>query len=295
MTQFLAQMAKIAVEVFAVSSMLSVGFSFGARQIVDQLRLPRLVASALVANFVLVPLLALAAAHVLPLTRPLEIGVILLGTAAGSPFLIKLAQMAGTSVALSAGLLVLLMLITVVFMPVVVPLALPDVRVNARAIIGSLFVSMLLPLGLALLIRLRFQRWTDPLRPLLGWMSSVALVVLVVSIFLGHLRAIAGVFGLEALLAAVVVIGGGFVLGYALGGTGSDARGVIGLGTAQRNIAAAMLVATQDFPNPDIVVMVVISSLVGIAILFPTALVLRTRAARAHADVERMEQPRSAG
>jgi bile acid:Na+ symporter, BASS family len=295
MTQFLAQLANVAVQVFVVTSMLSVGLGFTVRQIIDQLRSARLIASALVANFALVPLLAFAVAHVLPLNRPLEIGVILLGTAAGSPFLTKLTQAAGGSVALSAGLLVLLMLITVVFMPVVVPLALPDVRVNARAIVVSLFVTMLLPLGAALLVRARFQRWTDPLRPLLDRVSTIALVVLIVAIFLAHLQAILGVFGIEAILAAFFVIGGGFVMGCVLGGAGSDTRGVMGLGTAQRNIAAAAVVATQDFPNPDILVMVVISSLVGIAILFPTAWMLRKRAVHASTDAGSRERPQPTG
>ena len=50
-----------------------------------------------------------------------------------------------------------------------------------------------------------------------------------------------------------------------------------GLGTAQRNIAAAMVVATQDLADPDVTVMVVVSSLVGLALLFPVAWALRAK------------------
>ena len=54
----------------------------------------------------------------------------------------------------------------------------------------------------------------------------------------------------------------------------------MGLGTAQRNIAAAM-VATQDIGDSDVTVMVVVSSLVGLALLFPLAWALRGKRAGA--------------
>ena len=51
----LAQTVSIAVLVFAVGSMFSVGLAYGLRTIVLPLREPRAVFRALVANFVLVP------------------------------------------------------------------------------------------------------------------------------------------------------------------------------------------------------------------------------------------------
>ena len=49
----------------------------------------------------------------------------------------------------------------------------------------------------------------------------------------------------------------------------------------QRNIAAAMVVATQDIGDPDVTLMVVVSSLVGLALLFPLAWALRGKRAGA--------------
>jgi BASS family bile acid:Na+ symporter len=59
----------------------------------------RLVILALLANFGLVPLLAFATIKVIPLDQSLQIGVILLGTAAGAPFIPKLVQGAKGNVA----------------------------------------------------------------------------------------------------------------------------------------------------------------------------------------------------
>jgi BASS family bile acid:Na+ symporter len=55
---------------------------------------------------------------------------------------------------------------------------------------------------------------------------------------------------------------------------------VIALATAQRNIAAATVVATQSFEDSGVLVMVIVTSLVDLAILFPAARMLRQRAAR---------------
>jgi len=52
---------------------------------------------------------------------------------------------------------------------------------------------------------------------------------------------------------------------------------VLGLGTAQRNFAAAMVIASSDFNNPDILVMVTASVLVGLLLLFAIAWLLSKR------------------
>jgi BASS family bile acid:Na+ symporter len=70
------------------------------------------------------------------------------------------------------------------------------------------------------------------------------------------------------------------VIGYLLGITGRGTREELGLGTAQRNIAAATVVATQSLGDPDTIVMVVVTSMVAMAILFPTAAALRKRVER---------------
>ena len=98
------------------------------------------------------PLLALAV--LLRLDEPLGVGLLLLGTAAGAPFLPKLAQTGkGGSSVRGGGLMVLLMVITVGYLPLVLPLFLPGVSVNPAKIARSLFLLMLLPLAGALAVK----------------------------------------------------------------------------------------------------------------------------------------------
>jgi predicted Na+-dependent transporter len=45
----------------------------------------------------------------------------------------------------------------------------------------------------------------------------------------------------------------------------------MGLGTAQRNIAAALVVGGQNFSDPKVIVMVVVVAIVGLLMLMPFA------------------------
>lgn len=169
MSALLASLVEIAVVLFALSSMLSVGVGHDWRHLIGPLRNTRAVIGALLANFVLVPLLMIGILQFVPLDRPLSSALFLVATAAGAPFLIKLTEVAQSNVALSATLLVLLLPVTILYMPIIAPLVLPQARMSALAIARPLVLTMLLPLALGLLVRdcgrLGADRWSVPHRP----------------------------------------------------------------------------------------------------------------------------------
>jgi BASS family bile acid:Na+ symporter len=279
MTEFFSSLLNISTLVFAVSSMLSVGTTYKVRELIGPLRNVRLVIGALVANFVLVPLLAFAILAFLSIGQDREIGLILVASAAGAPFVIILTKLAGSHVPTSSGLLVLLLLITIVYMPGVVPLIIPGITVRASNIAWPLILTMLLPLLIGLAFNALAPAWARHLPPILGPASIVALVAIIVSTILAFVQPILGIFGTGAILAALIFTGGAFAIGYLLGMPRSLTGDELGLVTAQRNIAAAMVVATQTAENPDTVSMVVITSLVALAALFLITWALRKRAA----------------
>ncbi len=284
MEALLSHLLDLAVLVYAVSSMLSVGFAHTAADILGPLRNVRWVLLSLTANFVLVPLFAYFLLQLFPLERAHAVGLFLVATAAGAPFLIKLTQAADSDMALGATLLVVLLPATIVYMPLVVPLALPDANVSTTAIAVPLVLTMLLPLALGLLTRALAEPWATRLQPLMRTLSTAALLVLILDNTLTNLPDIIGIIGTGAILAGLILTAGAFAIGYALGGRprGRQAREVLGLGTAQRNIAAALVVATQAVGDPDTLSMVIVFSLVGLALLFLVAATLRKRRARHH-------------
>src|SRR3954447_19797721 len=105
--------ATIAMLSFVVSSMLAMGAGVTLAQIIKPLRDVGLVVLALFSNFVLMPLGAFALAKALWLDEQLGIGLLLLGCAAGAPFLPKLAELAKGSLPFAVGAMVLLMVVTV--------------------------------------------------------------------------------------------------------------------------------------------------------------------------------------
>jgi BASS family bile acid:Na+ symporter len=273
----LAQAASIIVIVFAVGSMLSVGLSYDFRTIVRPLRRVRAVFRALVANFALVPLLAIAVERVIPLDPPLALGLALLAGAAGAPFLVKLAKTARSDLALSAALLLLLVPATVVFLPFYVPLAMqhPMLRgltylpASTMALAVPLLSTMILPVIVGLIVKAVTSRWAARLAPLVGRLASVALVLTVVTTFAANFREVVRIVTTGALPAALILFFGAFGIGFLL--SRRDEAVVLGLATSQRNIAAAMVVASRSFADRDILVMVTASSLIGLVVLFPVA------------------------
>jgi len=266
-SSFLETIGVLAALIFVLTSMLGMGFSLTVPQIVAPLRNTKLVILSLAANFILVPLLTLGILLIFPLSEGLSIGLFLLGTSAGAPFLPKLAQVAKGDTAFSVGLMVLLMVVTILYVPIVLPLILTGVTINPWDIARSLILLMLLPLAIALFIRARYEEVANGLLPLMNQATSLSILVLFVAFFVVYFSDLIGVIGSTAILAAVVFLLISFAIGYFLGGASGPIKRVLALGTAQRNLSAALAIAALNFPDPDVMVMIMVVSLVGFIVL----------------------------
>jgi BASS family bile acid:Na+ symporter len=269
----------IATLVFVVSSMVAMGLGLTIREIAAPLRNVRLTAMSLLANFVLMPAAALLLARVLRLDEPFGVGLLLLGVAAGAPFLPKLTQIAKGDLAFAVALMVVLMVVTVGYLPLVLPILLPGVSVNPGQIARSLIVLMLLPLGAALAVRATLPGVASAVKPWCDRLSTLGLIAVVLLLVVVNFSDVVSVFGTRAILAGLVFIAIGYAVGWALGGPAASTRPVLALGTAQRNIAAALVVGGQNFTDPNVVVMVVVVAIVSLLILLPLSRRLAKRAA----------------
>ena len=269
----LSKVATTALLGFVVSSMMAMGVGFTVRQIIDALRDVRLVLLALLANFVAMPLGALALDKMLRLDEPLGVGLLLLGTAAGAPFLPKLTELAKGNLPFAVGIMMLLAIGTVGYLPLVLPLLLPGVTVNSAKIAGWLFLLTLLPLAAGLALRARYGRLAAQVKPVLDWVTNV-LVPMVLLLAAANTDTILHVFGTGGILAGLLLIALGFGIGWMLGGPGIDTRRALALGTGQRNIAAALVVASESFSDPSVVIMVIVVTIVGLLTLMPLCHVL---------------------
>ena len=270
MSEILQTLASLTVLVLVVSSMLAMGLSLTVAQIVGPLKNVGLVMKALIANFVIVPVLAYLIAKLMNLSDAQSIGLILLATAAGAPFLPKLVQAAKGNLAFSVGLMVLLMVVTVIYVPLVLPLLLPGVSVNPMDIAGSLIVLMLIPLAIGLFVKARYEGTADSLQKTMAQTSNTALMMLMVLGLVLNFKSLISVIGTGAILALLIFIILSFVVGYFLGGPDKNTKPVLGLGTAQRNVSAALVVGAQNFNDPDVITMLIVGALLMLVVLMLT-------------------------
>lgn len=253
MTDILHEISRVCILTGVFSAMLAVGTSVPINDVLQALRNPRVVALSLAANFVAVPLLAVALAGVLPLSAEARNALILLGAAAGVPMLSRLTMLAHGHMPFSIGLMVLLMVITVIYTPLVLPWLLPHVSVSALDIASSLSVVMLVPLGLGMIARQRYPG----LAHLSEVLAHIARPSMAIGIGAGVLAAwddLAGTIG-SGIFVGVLLLGlGGAAIGWLLARHAPPGeRRVAALGTAMRNFPAALLVAGRDFDADTLV------------------------------------------
>ncbi len=268
---FFSAIAALSGLLFVVGSMLATGLSLTVAEILKDLKNVRLVILALLANFVLVPLLAFGITKVLPLDEALQIGLIVLSTVAGAPFLVKEVQAAHGNLSLGVGLMFMLMVVTIFYVPIVLPFLLPGVAVDPWAIAKSLIVTMLIPIVLGLMYRSHSTEGAQQWAPVLNKVSGVALLIMLVTGLGLNISNIIDLIGSWGFLALILFVVGSLLIGMVMGGRDPAVRSVLGLGTAQRNVAAAILVTSLNFSGTMTLPFVLVASIVLPLILIPTA------------------------
>ena len=234
--EFFSAIAALSGVTFVVAGMLGTGLSLTVAQILGPLKNTRLVILALLANFVLVPLLAYGITLVIPLDEPLEIGLLVLATVAGAPFLVKEVQAAKGDLPMGVGLMFLLMVVTIVYVPLVLPLLLEGVDVNAWDIAKSLIVTMLVPIVVGLMYRAHSPEGAAHWAPIMNKTSGVALIILLVTGVGVNASNIVDLVGSGGFAALILFVVGSLAIGSRHGRarSGRPQRAWAGHGATQR-------------------------------------------------------------
>src|SRR5256714_3773467 len=127
----------------------------------------------------------------------------------------------------------LLMVLTVAYMPLVLPLLLEGVSVDPMKIARSLLLLMLLPLGVGLAVNAGFGSIAERMRAPLNRISTLSLALLIALLLVTNIQNVVALFGTRGILASVLFLFSGVGIGWFLGGPGLGTKGVLALGTAQ--------------------------------------------------------------
>ena len=270
---------------FVITSMFGLGLGLTVGEIVAPLTDLRFVAGALAASFLVVPAAAWTLARLLGLEPDLEAALIIFGSVAGAPLVLKQAQLGRGDLRAAVSLVTLQVVATVIYLPLALPLLIPGITVDPVAIALPLVLQILLPLGLGLLMNARYDEEAEMARPIMSEIANLSLAVMLV-LNLGHVGQVLALLGTGAITASVLLVAIGFGTGWLLGGPAPATRRTLALGTAQRNFAAAFVVGGGTFADrPTVMIMLLAASLISMVLLLAGAgeMGRRVKAARGRA------------
>ncbi len=107
----------IALVLFVVSTMLSIGLSVNLKQIKGILSNYKLMTKGLLVNFLIIPLVAWIIVQVIPMDDSISTGFLLVSVCAGAALGPKFAQMAKSDIALAATMMFFLSVLTAFITP----------------------------------------------------------------------------------------------------------------------------------------------------------------------------------
>ncbi len=285
MEDALTAITQVAMLTFVVAGMAGMGLSLTVSQVTTPLRDVRLVVTVLAANFVVVPAVIVLMARLLPMDTDTGTALVLLGCCAGAPFLPTLAKLAKGDPALAVGTMILLMVVTVAYAPIVVPLAVEGATVSPWDVASSLVLYMLIPLAIGLVVRARYAELAEHLADGFTKASTVGLLIGLVSAILLTWQEVLASIGSWVFIGSVLVVVVGLGAGWlAATGRPSADRTVLALATGQRNISAALVIAVTL--SNDVLVRTLVAALVVPILLIALAGELGKRRAVAGDDAE---------
>jgi len=243
---------KLAAIVMLVTLTFGAGLQVNREHLIEILKNLRLLGRALLANFVIVPILGVFLARLFALPSEIATGYLLMAIAPGVPFVLINVRKRGGSLGLAVALALFLPLLSVFTVPLTARLVLPT-EATAQLPVGQFFVTLLLfqslPLLAGIIVAYRLPANALKLARLshiLFLVSVLGLLILLAPKFAAGVGAVYGSHGMWAMLCIVVL---SLVTGWLLGGPLSDDRRVLSIGTALRNIGLCALVATTSFPE----------------------------------------------
>lgn len=206
--------------VFVASAALAAGFSITPRSAIAPLKangLPTL--GVLLANFGVVPLLTGLTLHWFGFAPQATMAFALLSVVAGAPFVAMFTRLGDGDVAYAGSMSLLLTLVTIVFMPLVLPwmlgvLDVPHASVTTWHLLKPLLLALLLPLLIGLAVSWRHPAVARELAPHFSQVALVAVALHVTLMFVAFWHDVTAELGSGEYLYSIFMPIGCLIVGY---------------------------------------------------------------------------------
>jgi BASS family bile acid:Na+ symporter len=259
--------------------MLSMGLQITGEQLLVAIRQRRLMARVLLANLILLPLVALAIAKLTGMPDEIAAGFLIASVAPGATLTPKLAEIAHANLSIAVSVTFVMAILSIGTTPVLAGLFLPEsmsVRFDPASVILILITFQLIPL----IVGLAVHHWRPALARRLRRPSiqlSNVLFFAVVAFYVIHDFAAFKALPLSSVAAMVLMTCFSLVAGWHLGGPDKSTRQTLALGTSVEFTGLALLIATLSFPGTLAGVAVVAFGLIMVVINTATALIWKLR------------------
>lgn len=254
-----------------ISMMFAMGLQLTAAELRSSLADRPVVATSIVLNFIVLPIVALGVVRVFGLSESASAGFLLCAAAPGATMTTLLSRNANANVPVAVGQLLLLVILSAFLTPVVAAqlfssAGLASGTMNATGAVAYLLVIQVLPLVGGMLIRGRAPEKARKLEPIASRFATIVLVVVIVGMTLanGALVREVGYRGMVAMAAFLAIAtASGLVVARP-----RATRVACSFAFGAQNIALATLLAKRYLDDEGLVT-VLIFGLVTYLILLP--------------------------
>lgn len=235
-------------------------------------RKPALLAKALLAMNVIMPLFAVVVAMTFELNAPVRIALVALSVSPIPPIMPNKALKSGGSEDYTIGLLVASAVVATLLIPLTMEIfervSGISMQMRARDVALIVLTSVLLPLVAGMSVRVLWPDFAERWAALIGMVATVLLGLACLPILFTSVRAILTLIGDGTLFALAAFAIVGIIVGHLLGGPNPDDRGVLALAASVRHPAIALAIAHANFPGQKlagavILVYLILSSIIA--------------------------------
>jgi len=269
---------QVSLVVFMVGSLAGVGLGVAPQDVLAPLRHGRFVLLTLALGWLAGPAIARLLLWVIPLDRPYATALLLLALAPCAPFAPAMMRKAGGDPAYVAAFMVLTAVVTVIVMPIGVPLLVPGAAVSAWDLARPLLLFVLSPLLAGTAVRGLWPDAAARLEPVVAAIARIATLVMVVLVIVTYGRGVVNAVGSYAILTQLIFLAA-ITLAADLAGAALSApqRNVLTVGMSTRNIGAALAPLAAIESDPRAVVMIAIAVPLTLAVAVVAARLLAQR------------------
>ncbi|GAA0353321.1 hypothetical protein GCM10008932_02940 [Alkalibacterium iburiense] len=165
-----AEIGNMALPIFVFFTMFNVGLAQDLSDITDYLKEWSFHLKVVLVNFIGGPLIAYVLIQLFSLDSQMAIGLLIFSMCAGAPFMIKLVNFADRDVALGASLMLVLVLVSVIYVPIALPLVSGDIEVSAWELFTNLFRQLVIPIIIGVLHNYFFSDFSEKIQP---WVAKI--------------------------------------------------------------------------------------------------------------------------